>query len=92
MLVKAPADGYTDLMADYGSTTITVLMHGKAAIDLQRDFTPVTIVAYSPDVKDKLAVQGAEPLGSTPAEAAEFTRRERERMGKLIRDNAGKNQ
>jgi len=48
MLVKAAPDGYTYLLADYGSTTITVLMHGKATIDLQRDFTPVTIVSYSP--------------------------------------------
>src|SRR4051812_48835643 len=48
LLVKAPPDGYTLLMADFGSTTTTVLMHGKAAIDLQRDYTPVTIVSYSP--------------------------------------------
>ena len=48
MLVKAAPDGYTYLIADYGSTTITVLMHGKATMDLQRDFTPVTIVSYSP--------------------------------------------
>ena len=48
MLVKAAPDGYTYLLADYGSTTTTVLMHGKGTIDLQRDFTPVTIVSYSP--------------------------------------------
>ena len=48
MLVKAAPDGYTYLLADLGSTTITVLMHGKAAIDLQRDYAPVTIVSYSP--------------------------------------------
>ena len=48
MLVKAPADGYTFLLADLGSTTITVLMQGKATIDLQRDYAPVTIVSYSP--------------------------------------------
>jgi tripartite-type tricarboxylate transporter receptor subunit TctC len=48
LLTKSPPDGYTYLLADYGSTTITVLMHGKATIDLQRDFMPVTIVSYSP--------------------------------------------
>ena len=48
MLVRAPADGYTFLLADLGSTTITVLMQGKATIDLQRDYAPVTIVSYSP--------------------------------------------
>ena len=246
MVTRAPPDGYTYLLADLGSTTITVLVHGKAAIDLQRDFTPVTIVSYSPhlfcvhpsvpaatvkqvialaraqpgklnfatsgqttaphwagimlaqragidwtyipgkggaqavldvasgqadvlfngmlatlpfvrsgklkllavtsaqrnaalpdtptfaesgiadfvtgswqgilapgktapqivarlqaetrrilltpDVKEKLSGQGAEPLGSSPAETVEFMRRERERMGKLIRDSAGRNQ
>ena len=246
LLVKAPPDGYTLLMADFGSTTTTVLMHGKAAIDLQRDYAPVTIVSYSPhlfcvhpsvpannvkavitlakaqpgklnfatagqttaphwagillasrygidwtyipgkggaqavldvasgqadvlfngmlatlpyvksgklkliaitsakrnaalpdaptfaesgvpdfvtgswqgilapgktppeivarlqaethrilftpDIKEKLAGQGADPMGTTPAETAEFMRRERERMAKLIKDSAGKNQ
>ena len=246
MVTRAPPDGYTYLLADLGSTTITVLVHGKAAIDLQRDFTPVTIVSYSPhlfcvhpsvpaatvkqvialaraqpgklnfatsgqttaphwagimlaqragidwtyipgkggaqavldvasgqadvlfngmlatlpfvrsgklkllavtsaqrnaalpdtptfaesgiadfvtgswqgilapgktapqivaklqaetrrilltpDVKEKLSGQGAEPMGSTPVETVEFMRRERERMSRLIRDNAGRNQ
>ena len=246
LLVKAPPDGYTLLMADFGSTTTTVLKHGKAAIDLQRDYAPVTIVSYSPhlfcvhpsvpannvkavialakaqpgklnfatagqttaphwagillasrygidwtyipgkggaqavldvasgqadvlfngmlatlpyvksgklkliaitsakrnaalpdaptfaesgvpdfvtgswqgilapgktppeivarlqaethrilftpDIKEKLAGQGADPMGTTPAETAEFMRRERERMTKLIKDSAGKNQ
>ena len=48
LLVKSPPDGYTLLMADFGSTTTTVLMHGKGGIDLQRDYAPVTIVSYSP--------------------------------------------
>ena len=48
MVTRAPPDGYTFLLADLGSTTITVLMHAKGSIDLQRDFAPVTIVSYSP--------------------------------------------
>jgi tripartite-type tricarboxylate transporter receptor subunit TctC len=246
MLVKSPPDGYTLLLADFGSTTTTVLLQPKAAIDLQRDYAPVTIVSYSPhlfcvhpsvpannvkavitlakaqpgklnfatagqttaphwagillasrygidwtyipgkggaqavldvasgqadvlfngmlatlpyvksgklkliaitsakrnsalpdaptfaesgvpdfvtgswqgilapgktppeivaklqaethrilftpDIKEKLAGQGADPMGTTPAETAEFMRRERERMAKLIKDSAGKNQ
>ncbi|MDB5809327.1 MAG: transporter substrate-binding protein [Betaproteobacteria bacterium] len=48
LLVKAPPDGYTLLLADFGSTTTTALMQGKATIDLQRDYSPVTIVSYSP--------------------------------------------
>lgn len=47
-LVKAPPDGYTLLLADFGSTTTTVLLQPKATIDLQRDYAPVTIVSYSP--------------------------------------------
>ena len=41
-------DGYTYLVADLGSTTITVLTHDKTTFDLQRDFAPVTIISYSP--------------------------------------------
>jgi tripartite-type tricarboxylate transporter receptor subunit TctC len=44
-----------------------------------------------PDIREKLAGQGADAMGTTPAETVEFMRRERERMTKLIRDSAGKN-
>jgi tripartite-type tricarboxylate transporter receptor subunit TctC len=64
LLVKAPADGYTLLMADFGSTTTTVLMHGKAAIDLQRDYSPVTIVSYSPHL---LCVHPSVPANNVKA-------------------------
>jgi len=49
-------------------------------------------ILLTPDVKDKLSSQGAEPMGSTPAETADFMRRERERWGKLIRDTGFKTQ
>ena len=48
LVAKAPPDGYTYLVADLGSTTITVLTHDKTTLDLQRDFAPVTIISYSP--------------------------------------------
>jgi tripartite-type tricarboxylate transporter receptor subunit TctC len=48
MVIKAPPDGYTYLVADLGSTTITVLTQSRAAIDMQRDFAPVTLISYSP--------------------------------------------
>jgi tripartite-type tricarboxylate transporter receptor subunit TctC len=48
IVAKAPPDGYTFLVADLGSTTITVLTQSKTSIDLQRDFAPVTIISYSP--------------------------------------------
>jgi tripartite-type tricarboxylate transporter receptor subunit TctC len=47
IVAKAPPDGYTYLVADLGSTTITVLVHAKASFDL-RDFSPVTLISYSP--------------------------------------------
>jgi tripartite-type tricarboxylate transporter receptor subunit TctC len=48
MVAKALADGYTYLVADLGSTTITVLTQSKTSLDLQRDFAPVTLISYSP--------------------------------------------
>jgi tripartite-type tricarboxylate transporter receptor subunit TctC len=47
-VAKAAPDGYTYLVADLGSTTITALTHGKGTVDLPRDFAPVTIISYSP--------------------------------------------
>ena len=38
----------------------------------------------SPEVKEKLALQGAEPLGSTPAEYGAYIRKEIDRWGKLV--------
>jgi tripartite-type tricarboxylate transporter receptor subunit TctC len=49
-------------------------------------------ILFTPDVKEKLAGQGADAMGTTPAETAEFMRRERERLAKLIKDSAGRNQ
>ncbi len=48
IVAKAPPDGYTFLVADLGSTTITVLSQGKASFDLERDLAPVTLISYSP--------------------------------------------
>jgi hypothetical protein len=35
-------------------------------------------------MKDRLAADGAEPLGSTPAEFGAFIRREMEKWGKVV--------
>lgn len=48
LVVKSPPDGYTYLVADLGSTTITSLTRAKPTFDLQRGFAPVTIISYSP--------------------------------------------
>lgn len=39
----------------------------------------------SPDVRSKLAVQGAEPLGSTPAEYAKYVKSELARWGQVVK-------
>jgi tripartite-type tricarboxylate transporter receptor subunit TctC len=39
----------------------------------------------SPDVLEKFAAQGAEPLGGTPAEAASYIRREMDRWGPVVK-------
>jgi tripartite-type tricarboxylate transporter receptor subunit TctC len=48
LVVKSPPDGYTYLVADLGSTTITSLTRAKPTYDLARGFSPVTIISYSP--------------------------------------------
>jgi tripartite-type tricarboxylate transporter receptor subunit TctC len=39
----------------------------------------------SPDVKAKLAVQGAEPLGSTPEEYGQYIQTEIARWGQVVK-------
>ncbi len=41
-------------------------------------------------VKAKLAIQGAEPLGSTPAEYGAYIKSELDRWAKVVKDNAVK--
>ena len=38
-----------------------------------------------PDVKERLNGQGMEPVGSTPAQFAEFVRRENEQWSKVVK-------
>jgi tripartite-type tricarboxylate transporter receptor subunit TctC len=38
-----------------------------------------------PDVRERLAAQGMEPVGSTPAQFAEFVRRENEQWSKVVK-------
>jgi tripartite-type tricarboxylate transporter receptor subunit TctC len=43
-----------------------------------------------PDVRSKLAIQGAEPLGSTIADYGTYLRSEFGRWGKVVRDSGAK--
>jgi tripartite-type tricarboxylate transporter receptor subunit TctC len=47
IVAKSPADGYTLLLADVGSLLINQVLSTKAAFDLVRDFSPVTMLTYS---------------------------------------------
>lgn len=48
--------------------------------------TEISKVLKLPDVRDRLLRDGIEPVGNTPEEFAAFTRRERDKWGKVIRD------
>jgi tripartite-type tricarboxylate transporter receptor subunit TctC len=45
-----------------------------------------------PDIKERLHAQGADPLGSAPAESARFLRDERDRFTKLVKETGYKPQ
>jgi len=52
----------------------------------------VARILHSPDMKERLQAQGADPMGPPPAEAAKFLRDERDRFTKLVRETGYKPQ
>ncbi len=52
----------------------------------------VARVLSSPDIKERLQLQGADPMGSPPADAAKFLRDERDRFTKLTKETGYKPQ
>ena len=60
-IAKAPADGYTMLMSA-ASITIQPVMRSRLSFDVQRDFTPVSLVVSGPYV---LVVHPSMPVRST---------------------------
>lgn len=50
LVAKAPADGYTLLMGQAGNLTINISLMAKIPFDPVRDFSPVTMVASTPNV------------------------------------------
>jgi tripartite-type tricarboxylate transporter receptor subunit TctC len=70
---KAPADGYTLIMASAGSHAVNVGLYPKLAYDPIRDFVPISLVSSAPNllivhpslpvktVKDLVAVAKAKP-------------------------------
>ena len=49
-VAKAPPDGYTFLLADIGAIAISPSVYPTLPFDPVKDFTPVTMVAYSPHI------------------------------------------
>ncbi len=90
MVAKAPADGYTILMATSSTHSIGPALNPKMPYDAFKDFapagTPPDIVARlnrelntiveDPEVVAVLARSGAEVVGSTPAQFAKVIRDE----------------
>jgi tripartite-type tricarboxylate transporter receptor subunit TctC len=52
--------------------------------------TEVRKALANAEVRSKLAVQGAEPLGSTPEEYGAYIRKELDRWGKVVRESGVK--
>ena len=72
-VAKAPADGYTLLMATTGTHTINPGLYRNMPFDAEKDFAPVTVIASVPnllvvhpsvpakDVKELVALAKAQP-------------------------------
>ena len=60
-VAKSPADGYTILLADIGAIAISPSVYTTLGFDPTKDFSPVTMVAYSPHI---LAVNPNLPVKS----------------------------
>ena len=60
-VAKSPPDGYTLLLCDVGALAISPSVYTKLGFDPNKDFAPVTMVAYSPHI---LAVNPELPVKS----------------------------
>ncbi len=60
-VAKSPPDGYTVLLADVGAIAISPSVYTTLGFDPNKDFSPVTMVAYSPHI---LAVNPNVPVKS----------------------------
>jgi tripartite-type tricarboxylate transporter receptor subunit TctC len=75
-VAKSPADGYTVLLADVGAIAISPSVYTTLGFDPNKDFSPVTMVAYSPHI---LAVNPNVPVKSVK-ELVEYSKAQK---GKL---------
>ncbi len=75
MVAKSPPDGYTLLLADIGALAISPSLY-KLSFDPATDFSPVTMVAYSPHI---LVVHPSVPVNN----AKELVTLAKSKPGKL---------
>jgi tripartite-type tricarboxylate transporter receptor subunit TctC len=75
-VAKAPADGYTLLLGHTGTLAINPSLYTKLAVDPQRDFAPISLIASTPLV---LVVHPQVPAKSV----AELLAMAKEKPGKL---------
>ena len=62
-VAQAPADGHTWLFIPQGNITINATLMKNLPFNWERDFAPVTLVAYAPNL---LVVNNAVPAASVP--------------------------
>jgi tripartite-type tricarboxylate transporter receptor subunit TctC len=60
-VAKAPADGYTLLIASFGPLYVNPSLYSKLTYDIVRDFEPITQISFTPNI---LAVHPSVPLKS----------------------------
>ena len=63
IVAKAPADGYTLVMATVGTHAINGALYSKMPYDMVKDFTPVGMIASTPNL---LVVNNDLPVKSVP--------------------------
>ncbi|MFL6573148.1 MAG: Bug family tripartite tricarboxylate transporter substrate binding protein [Burkholderiales bacterium] len=81
-VAKAPADGYTLLMASFGPLYVNATLYSKLTYDIVRDFEPVTQISFTPNI---VALHPSLPLKSVP----ELIAYARANPGKLRYGSAG---
>ena len=70
----------------YGSWAMLVAPGGTPKEIVARLSAEVGKMMRSPEVREKFATLGVDPVGNTPEEAAEFLRTEIAKSGKIVRD------
>ncbi len=81
LVARSAADGYTLLM---GAPA------GLPAPILDRLHRAIVDILLMPEVRERLATFGSEPVGNTPAQFAAFIRAEQPRYARIIRDSGAR--